>query len=126
MIGKIDMIWNSNLLHLFSWDKQLVALQTMLKLLGKSPDALIAGRFMGYSSFGEYSFVFKGEQQLSYRHNDVSFRRLWEVACEGLEEIWEMDVEAPEWTETLKLKTQDKQVRTWDVEVKFVGRRVGK
>lgn len=93
----------------------------MARLLDAKPDAMIVGRFMGFSSPGKYEYTFKGRHQECYRHNDASFRRLW---SEALGEAWELEVEVNEWKEALKLRTLEKPVKTWDVEVKFVGRRM--
>ena len=118
----IDIIWSANLLHLFSWEKQVAALRAMAKLLEDKPDRMIVGRFMGFKERpGEYKVVFRGQEQVSYRHDAGTFRKLW---GEALGEQWEVEADDVEWEESLKLRTKEKAVKTWDVEVRFVGRRV--
>lgn len=121
--GTLDIVWTSNVLHLFSWDKQIAALTMMLKLLTESSDPLIAGRFMGHAISGVHKFGFGGKEESQYRHNGESFKKLFQTACDELGQVWEVDVEAPEWTETLKFKSKEKLVSTWTLEIKFVARR---
>ncbi|OCK87375.1 uncharacterized protein K441DRAFT_594416 [Cenococcum geophilum 1.58] len=124
--GKFDVIWTSNVLHLFTWEKQVTAVAAMLKLLSKSSNSMIAGRFMGHSTPGGYNYGFRGQEESIYRHDDQSFKKMFQTACDGLEEAWEADVEAPEWKETLELRSQGELDSTWTLELKFVARRLGK
>jgi hypothetical protein len=123
---KVDMIWTSNMLHLFTWDQQVKIIGTMLKLLKSSPDPMIAGRFMGHSAAGEYAMRSKEQVQSIYRHNDQSFEQMFQASCDALVEEWEVEIEAPEWSETLNLKTDEGLQSTWTVEVKFVAHRLAR
>ncbi|KAF2727121.1 hypothetical protein EJ04DRAFT_451979 [Polyplosphaeria fusca] len=124
--GSADIIWTGNVLHLFDWDGQIAAMEFMLKLLNPGPGSLIAGRFMGHSKSGEYRYNFRGGLEIMYRHNEKSFRRLFQTIIAGTSETWEVDVASPDWHETLQLRRSEDSDPTWTVEVKFVARRVQK
>ncbi|KAF1978387.1 hypothetical protein BU23DRAFT_524983 [Bimuria novae-zelandiae CBS 107.79] len=99
LAGKIDMIWTASVIHLWDWEKQQAALPVMFRILDTAPAPLLAGRFMGFSEPGDYIFESKGKEESFYRHNDISFRKLFTEASQGYEG-WELEVEAPTWEET--------------------------
>ncbi|KAJ4305136.1 hypothetical protein N0V90_000667 [Kalmusia sp. IMI 367209] len=124
LTNKIDIIWTASVIHLWGWKKQRAALQAMLVLLDRSPNPLLAGRFLGFSEPGEYFFESGGKPESVYRHNDVSFVKLFREASENFGG-WEVEVEAPVWVETMKLKMSEEPKHPWDVQIKFMARRKG-
>jgi len=73
--GTIDIVDASSFFHLFSWDDQKAAAQTVTKLLKPQKDSLVVGRQMGHVDGGE--FARRGEKGLGFRHNAETWRRMW-------------------------------------------------
>lgn len=122
--GSIDITWTSSVLHLWTWDKQLVALCAILRLLDASPDPLLAGRFLGFSEPGVYAFESKGRQEEVWRHDGASFERLFREACASLKLAgWEVELETPAWVENMSLEMDKEQKHPWDLQINFVARR---
>jgi hypothetical protein len=91
--GKIDIIWASSFLHLFSWDGDIQAIKRMIKLLNPKPGCLVLGKQMGNVNAGEVAH--KGAlQKTMYRHNERSFGKMWEQAGEETGTKWDVDVKS--------------------------------
>ncbi|KPI45476.1 uncharacterized protein AB675_594 [Cyphellophora attinorum] len=80
--GKVDIIHATAFFHLFSWDQQLVVAAQCLRLLrkqGRQEDegCLILGKQVGYVEAQESQRRDNPELK-SFRHNEASWRKLWE------------------------------------------------
>lgn len=91
----------------------------MLAMLSKSPGAIIAGRFMGHETPGEYHYDFRGKVASMYRHNQESFQKLCEETLGGLDGRWSIGVQAHDWVETLNLRREGSQDDTWTLEIRL-------
>ncbi|KAL5381931.1 hypothetical protein DPSP01_006874 [Paraphaeosphaeria sporulosa] len=105
--GKLHIIWTASVLHLWVWARQ---------------ELVLAGRMMGFSVAGEYVCKSKGIQESFYRHNGDSFGKLFREASAGFDG-WVVEVEAPAWKETLKIRTAEELGTIWNLQIKFVARR---
>jgi len=121
---KVDIIWTSGVIHLFPRVKQVAAVVSMLKLLKRSPDTMIAGRLMGLEQPGEYPAKDSGETV--YRHDVASFKKLFHEACDIVGEKWETDVVAEPWTENMKISKNTDTVPPGLLEVSFVARKLSR
>jgi 2-polyprenyl-3-methyl-5-hydroxy-6-metoxy-1,4-benzoquinol methylase len=120
--GKIDIIWTSAVLHLFDWKRQVAAIVSMLKLLKRAPNTMIAGRIMGSQKPGEYPGPRGGEKV--YSHDVLSFKKMFHEACDIVGEKWETEVTAKPWTENLKISWTQESVPDGLIEVEFVAKKL--
>ncbi|KAI4168896.1 MAG: hypothetical protein LQ343_006051 [Gyalolechia ehrenbergii] len=93
MEGKMDFVHASLFLHLFDWDKQVEACKQMVKLLKPLPGSTILGRQTGN--------MVAQERQLpavanTWRHNDQSFKKMWQQVGEETNTHWNVWVKAEE------------------------------
>ena len=74
--GRIDVVWTSSFLHLFNWDRQILAATRIVYLLKRQPGSLVLGRQLGSVKPGPYDVMKDGRWQ--YRHDVETFKRFWE------------------------------------------------
>lgn len=72
--GTFDFVHLGMVLHIFGWEKQREALENCIQLLKPQAGVLILGQAVGDAD-GTTSGSQWGAK--SFRHNDVSFRKLW-------------------------------------------------
>lgn len=73
--GQMDYIHLGNLLHLFTWDQQVIIATLVSKLLKNKPGAMAVGQQTGSETPGEYGHWVS--EKTIFKHNEVSFRKLW-------------------------------------------------
>lgn len=80
--GKFKVIHAGLFLHLFSWEKQLIVCERVIKLLEKEKGALFVGETAGNATPGE-RLEGNGKFKTNiYIHNGESFEKLWKEAAE--------------------------------------------
>lgn len=115
--GKIDIIWAGSFLHLFSYPATIKVLKQLIKLSNPEFGSLIVGKQMGHADAGE--FVIKGSAPAAklppttastqagsvegdrtmslFRHNEESFKQMWDEAGEETGTRWAVWVEQKEY-----------------------------
>jgi SAM-dependent methyltransferase len=91
--GKLEIIWASAFLHLFSWEGQVKAIKRMISLLKKEKNVVVAGRNLGHVKPGPISHA-HAPQKTMYRHDAESFKELWRKAGEETGSNWDVSVES--------------------------------
>ncbi|KAH6652735.1 hypothetical protein BKA67DRAFT_518946 [Truncatella angustata] len=79
--GTVDIIYLGSFLHLFSFDKQKVVVEQLIRLLRKRPGSLVFGRHLGADQGGEFNMKSLGWDL--YRHSEETIRLLWDEAPDG-------------------------------------------
>ena len=86
---KIDIVHASSLLHLFTWEEQVIVTSRLVGFMKARPGSLMLGRHVGAVNAGEYRGLSEGTT--TYRHNVESFQRLWEEVGEKTDSSWKVD-----------------------------------
>ena len=76
---EFNIVHVSAFFHLFPRHKQLLAVQTLIKLLRPQPNSIVMGANLGSLKPGEYQLTKDGS--VSFRHNPETFRELWNEAA---------------------------------------------
>ncbi|KAF2452252.1 hypothetical protein BDY21DRAFT_408479 [Lineolata rhizophorae] len=82
----VDVALASSFLHLFGWDGQVEAGVGIAGVVREG--GLVVGRQVGNKAAGEYARLGGGGS--TWRHNEESFRRLWDVVGERTGSRWEV------------------------------------
>ncbi|KAL8938709.1 MAG: hypothetical protein Q9216_003746 [Gyalolechia sp. 2 TL-2023] len=93
MQGKLDFVHASLFLHLFTWEKQVEASKQIIKLLKPQPGSIVLGRQTGNMLAQERRMPSLGN---AWRHNEKSFRKMWEQVGVETETRWDIWVKADE------------------------------
>ena len=91
VVGKIDMIYAANIVHLFNWADQLVLAKRVAMVLKPVPGSLVLGRQRGNIKPGEYEHR-TNEKRTMFRHSEESFRKMWDDVEEITGIKWHVDV----------------------------------
>lgn len=86
--GKVDIVHASSLLHLFTWEEQVIVTSRLVGFMKARPGSLMLGRHVGAVNAGEYRGLNEGTT--TYRHNVESFQRLWEEVGKKTNSKWEV------------------------------------
>jgi len=121
--GKIEVLWCGTLLHHHDWHHQVVAVKHMLRLLEPHPDSIVVGRALGSASPGAFPAA-DGSARLEFRHDVQSFRKMFHEAADALDQKWEMEVQAHEHEDQLRLKKTHFVPDAGLLEVSFIARRL--
>lgn len=89
--GNMDMIYAGSFLHLFDWSRQVAACKRIISLLRPTPGALFVGRQIGSANPGEYKHRV-GDDGMLYRHDEATFRRMWEEVAKETGTEWDVEV----------------------------------
>ncbi|ROV87636.1 hypothetical protein VMCG_10632 [Cytospora schulzeri] len=71
----VDFIHLGMILHIFSWEEQRELLETCIQIMKPQAGVLILGQAVGHAE-GKVSLG-RNSGGLSFKHSDLSFRRLW-------------------------------------------------
>ncbi|KAJ5118118.1 uncharacterized protein N7443_003200 [Penicillium atrosanguineum] len=95
LAGKLDIINAASFFHLFDWDSQVSVAKQVVKLLRPVSGSLLVGRHSGNVRPGKRD----GSELRGpiYRHDTVSFRRLWEQVGRETGTEWEADITEEKW-----------------------------
>jgi hypothetical protein len=87
--GKIDIVFCSSLLHVFSWDQMIAAVKRMVALTTEGPGAIICGRQLGSTEPGDLPLP----SGSSYRHSPESFKKFFAQVGEETGTRWKVESE---------------------------------
>lgn len=93
--NNVDIINAASFFHLFSWDNQLLVGKRLVGLLRDQPDSLIIGRQVG--RIDPIDPDDKENAPGHYRHDESSWRRLWEQIGRETNTNWEVSAWLEEW-----------------------------
>jgi hypothetical protein len=88
--GEVDIIFAASFLHLFGYKDQVEICKRMVKLLRDKKDSMVLGRQVGNVVAGERT----RETRSRWRHNEESFRKMWDEVGESTGTKWKVEVEA--------------------------------
>jgi SAM-dependent methyltransferase len=91
--GKIDILYAGSFLHLFGYEKQVEVCVRIVRLLKEKKGGLIVGRQVGHVEAGERSHRTNNEETM-FRHNEESFKNMWELVGEKTGSSWRVEVKA--------------------------------
>lgn len=77
LAGKVDVIYAGTLLHLFDYAGQVQVVEKIIALLKPVKGAMLLGRQVGNTVAGETPRRTADAKRM-YRHNEESFREMWE------------------------------------------------
>ncbi|KAL6714196.1 hypothetical protein ACLMJK_008691 [Lecanora helva] len=83
--GKVDIVLANQFLHLFDWERQMIAMRNIVQL--SKPGSLIVGHQRGQ----ETPLVIKRSWGNMYIHNEDSWRRIWQEVNEETDTVWEVE-----------------------------------
>lgn len=89
LYGTIDIIHASSFVHLFDWDLQVEVLKIAISLLKPVKGSLMLGRHMGDVEAGVKPGL--TPDQKMYRHNEDSWRKIWQLISEQTGTQWKVD-----------------------------------
>lgn len=87
---KVDILWASSFLHLFSWADQLTLCIRITAFLQQKPGSMVLGRQLGSVVPGCYSLQDLMTEQ-PYWHDPISFERLWEEVGKATKTKWKVE-----------------------------------
>lgn len=93
--GKIDIIYAASFLHLFGYEDQIKVCKRIVKLLKAKKDSVVLGRQVGNINPGE--LLRSDGTGTRWRHNEESFRKMWEEVAEQTESKWSVEVASESW-----------------------------
>ena len=91
IMGKIDMIYAASIFHLFDWADQVLLAKRITVLLKPVPGSVVLGRQRGNVNAGEYEHR-TNKKGTMFRHNEESFRRMWDDVGKSTGTEWNIDV----------------------------------
>jgi hypothetical protein len=93
--GKMDVIYAGLFLHLFDYAGQRKVCERIVRLLKPVKDSVVLGRQVGYVVAGEKVHRTNYREKM-FRHNEESFRRMWEEVGDRTGTRWRVEVELKE------------------------------
>lgn len=94
--GKIDIIYAASFLHLFGYEDQIRVCKRIVKLLKEKKDSVVLGRQIGSSNAGEQPLR-NDPTKTRWRHNEESFKKMWEEVEEMTGSKWRVEVSSEPW-----------------------------
>ncbi|KAG0650565.1 Methyltransferase trt5 [Hyphodiscus hymeniophilus] len=102
LYGKVDIIYAGSFLHLFEYAKQVEVCKQIVKLLKDTKGSLLLGRQVGNLDAGNIvrdtntaRTVFS-DADLRIRHNNESFKNMWDEVGEATGTKWRVETEMKE------------------------------
>lgn len=93
--GKIDIIYAASFLHLFGYEDQIKVCNRIVKLLREKKNSVVLGRQVGNVDAGEP--LRNDRASTRWRHNEESFRKMWEEVGELTGSKWRVEVTSESW-----------------------------
>lgn len=94
--GKIDVIYAASFLHLFGYEDQIRVCKRIVKLLKEKEDSVVLGRQVGNANAGEQKMR-NDPTKTRWRHNEESFRKMWEEVGMLTGSNWRVEVNSEPW-----------------------------
>lgn len=98
LAGRLDMLYAGSFFHLFDHAQQVAVAKRCVQLLAPRAGSMLVGRQVGNEAAGEY--VVKGRSGPGYsrfRHNEASWRALWDTVGEETGTKWAVETGMAEW-----------------------------
>ena len=92
--GRADVVYAGSLLHLFGWDKQLLACKRIVRM--SRPGTIALGCQMGHLTGEERKSKLPGGNTMCL-HSVESFKELWRQVGEQTGTNWEVKAEIGDW-----------------------------
>jgi hypothetical protein len=93
--GKMDVVYAGSFLHLFDYVGQFKVCERIVTLLRPVKGSVVLGRQVGYVVAGEKAHRTNYREKM-FRHNEESFRRMWEEVGLKTGTRWRTEVELQE------------------------------
>jgi hypothetical protein len=94
--GKIDIIYAASFLRLFGYEDQIRVCKRIVNLLKEKKDSVVLGRQVGNANAGEQPRR-NGSTKARWRHNEESFKKMWEEVGNLTESRWRVEVSSEPW-----------------------------
>jgi hypothetical protein len=93
--GKIDIVYAGSFLHLFDYAGQFKVCERVVRLLKPVKGSVMLGRQVGYVVAGEKVHRTNYREKM-FRHNEESFKKMWQEVGEKTGTRWRVEVELKE------------------------------
>jgi hypothetical protein len=90
--GTFSIIYAGAFYHLFDRPKQLQMIKRTISLLSPTPGSFVLGRQVGNVTSGRWEHA-TNDEMVMFRHNEKSWRELWEQAGQETGTKWDVWVE---------------------------------
>lgn len=123
LMGKVSVLHAGAFLHLFSYEKSAAAVKRMIELSRPRAGSMILGRLLGAKNAAHVTYGGNADS-LRYRHNEESFRKMFEEIGRETGTNWDV------WTEQkdIGVKEGQKERDAWMPEdgivLRFCARRL--
>lgn len=87
--GEIDILLVKAFFHLFSWEKQVLAVRILISILKPSPGSMVIGMHLGSIKPAEHELRPGGPK--TFRHSPDTFAELWREAAGDEAGSWKVD-----------------------------------
>lgn len=104
--GKVDAIYVGAFLHLFDYEGQVKVCERIVKLLTDKKDSVVLGLQVGNVIAGAQPEK-RDPAENMYRHNEESFKRMWEEVGEKTNTKWRVE------TDLRETGAKDNSSKTW-------------
>ncbi len=108
--GKIDIIYVGSFLHLFDYAGQFKVCERIVRLLKPVKGSVVSGRQVGHLVAGEKVHRTNYRENM-FRHNEESFKTMWEEVGQKTGSSWSVEVELKEVQERASNAEWDPDVR---------------
>jgi SAM-dependent methyltransferase len=93
--GKINIVYAGSFLHLFDYAGQFKVCERIVRLLKPVKGSVVLGRQSGHVVAGERAHRTNYREKV-FRHNEESFKKMWEEVGEKTGTRWKVEVELQE------------------------------
>ena len=87
--GEIDIILVKAFFHLFSWERQVLAVRVLISILKPRPGSMVMGMNLGSIEPAEHDLKPGGPK--TFRHSPDTFAELWREAAGDEAGLWKVD-----------------------------------
>lgn len=95
--GQLSIIYTGSFFHLFDFDGQFEIAKLVVRLLKPEPGSMLLGRQVGNVHPGEYTRPgYRGEHK-RFRHDDRTWREMWERVGQETGSRWEVEARMDTW-----------------------------
>lgn len=95
LTGKVSIVNAASFFHLFPWEKQVEAIKRVITFLRPEPGSLLIGRQAGRTDPEDPDD--KENAPGNYRHDLVTWKRMWQQVEEETGTRWEVDSWREDW-----------------------------
>lgn len=121
--GTISIVYAGSIFHLFDLTKQRQLVKRTVEFLAPQPGSLVLGRQVGDVNAGLYQHVTNGSGSM-FRHNEQSWRKLWDDVGKDTGSKWEVCVELKLTKRFMKRASKDEHAHDGARQMYFSCRRL--